>query len=352
MALPTSISQYPGILWLIFGLPKIIAPAFVVYAIISCSLGLLVGWESLDGSRWKVALASALTFPTLFFCSITWVRLRVTHRARSLGATSPPVIAGRLPGSLDIVWPIAKSRFTAYPGERTSLVLLVTCQTAVAPLTLPHRPTLTLSYIGDRVDEWLRERNQTMIFRIFFEDRVSGKPPPGCLSRFGSRHRTNGFLPDGRSSPQNRHTSRFVSSPLRRGGYTCLNFRKFDYLVRLDSRSWQPTLTSSGKVCSRPPLFAEVRLRQFCRGEVPWTYGPPSWSWDLQHGRRPVEVSPFDVAPVLRKGENSTLSDIRPTCKRCGRSDQKSVKGGHSHRHPGSSVVLCGTGQELTAGGA
>ena len=119
MNVPTLISQSPGIVWLIFSLPKIIAPAFLVYALISATLGLLVGWESLDGSRWKAALASALTFPFAFFCSITWGRLRVTYRAWSLGATSPPVIAGRLPGSLDIVWRGAKSRFTAYPGERT-----------------------------------------------------------------------------------------------------------------------------------------------------------------------------------------------------------------------------------------
>jgi len=133
MTLPTFISQYPGILWLLFSLPKIIAPGFIVYAFISYSLGLL-GWETLDGSKWKVALASALTFPIGFFFSITWGRLRVAHRARSRGATSPPVIAGRLPGSLDIVWRLAKARFTAYPGEPTTLALLVTCQAAVAPL--------------------------------------------------------------------------------------------------------------------------------------------------------------------------------------------------------------------------
>jgi len=134
MVLPTFISQYPGILWILFSLPKIIAPAFIVYASISYSLGLLVGWEALDGSKWKVALASALAFPIGSFFSITWTRLRVTHRARSRGATSPPVIAGRLPGSLDIVWRIAKARFTAYPGE---LVLPVVCQAAVAPVIAP-----------------------------------------------------------------------------------------------------------------------------------------------------------------------------------------------------------------------
>ena len=137
MVLPTFISQYPGILWLLFSLPKIVAPAFIVYALISHSLGLLVGWETLDGSKWKVALASALTFPIGFFFSITWDRLRVAHRARSRGATSPPVIAGRLPGSLDIVWRIAKARFTAYPGELTMLALLVTCKAAVAPVVSP-----------------------------------------------------------------------------------------------------------------------------------------------------------------------------------------------------------------------
>ena len=117
MTVPTSISRSPGVLWLIFSLPKIIAPAFLVYAFISSSLGLLVGWQSLDGARWKVAMAAALTFPIAFFCSITLGRLRVAYRAWSLGATSPPVIAGRLPGSLDIIWRGAKSRFTAYPGE-------------------------------------------------------------------------------------------------------------------------------------------------------------------------------------------------------------------------------------------
>jgi hypothetical protein len=94
-----------------------VAPAFLVYTLISSFLGLLAGWEALEGYRWKVAVASALTFPFVFFCSITWRRLRVASRARRLGATSPPVIAGRLPGSLDMVWAIAKSRFTAYPGE-------------------------------------------------------------------------------------------------------------------------------------------------------------------------------------------------------------------------------------------
>lgn len=119
MTTPTLISQYPGVLWLIFSLPRIVAPAFLVYVFISSSLGFLVGWESLGSSRWKVAVASALTSPAAFFCSITWRRLKVASRARTLGATSPPVIAGRLPGSLDIVWVGAKSRFTAYPGEET-----------------------------------------------------------------------------------------------------------------------------------------------------------------------------------------------------------------------------------------
>jgi hypothetical protein len=119
MATPTFISQYPGVLWLIFSLPRIVAPALLVYIFISSSLGLVAGREFLEGSRWKVAFASALTFPVAFFCSITWRRSRVACRAKSLGATSPPVIAGRLPGSLDIVLAGAKSRFTAYPGEKT-----------------------------------------------------------------------------------------------------------------------------------------------------------------------------------------------------------------------------------------
>ena len=116
MTIPTFISQYPGVLWLMFGLPRIIAPALIVYAFISSSLGILVG---LEVSGWKVAVASALAFPIAFSCSLTWRRLKVAYRARTLGATSPPVIAGRLPGSLDIVWAGAKSRFTAYPGEET-----------------------------------------------------------------------------------------------------------------------------------------------------------------------------------------------------------------------------------------
>ena len=121
--------------------------------------------------------------------------------------------------------------------------------------------------------------------------------------------------------------------------------------VRHDSRSWQPTLRDLGKVCFRPP-FAEVKTERFRRGEVPWAYGPASWSWHLQHRRRPVEVPPFDVPPVLREGEDSTLPDIRPTCKRSSRSDQRSVKRGNSHRHPGSSAILCmrGIGKELTVG--
>ena len=205
MVLPTFISQYPGILWLLFGLPKSIAPAFIVYAFLSYSLGLLLGWETLDGSKWKVALASALTFPVGFFCSITWNRLRVTHRARSRGATSPPVIAGRLPGSLDIVWRIAKARFTAYPGEAPRwccssraerLLRSAVARGRFAPLAAPdvYSPICIQRWIGDRVDEWLRERNQTMIFRIFFEDRVSGNPH-GAVCYFGPRNRTNGFLP-------------------------------------------------------------------------------------------------------------------------------------------------------------
>lgn len=117
MTVPPFISQYPGVMWLMFSLPQIIAPAFLAYISISSSLGLTVGWESLDGIRWIIAVTSALTYPIAFFCSITWNRLRISYRARSLGATTPPVIAGKLPGSLDIVWQSAKSRFTAYPGE-------------------------------------------------------------------------------------------------------------------------------------------------------------------------------------------------------------------------------------------
>lgn len=118
MAIPTFISQYPGVLWLMFSLPRIVAPAFLVYILISSSLGFLVGWDPLDGSRWKVAVASALTFPFAFFCSIIWNRLRIAFWARRLGATTPSVVAGRLPGSLDIVWQFSKARFTAYPGEQ------------------------------------------------------------------------------------------------------------------------------------------------------------------------------------------------------------------------------------------
>jgi hypothetical protein len=119
MTIPTVISQYPGVLWLIFGLPRIIAPSFLVYVFISFSLGLLADQESRGDSGWKVVVASALTFPIALFCSITWRRLRVAYRARSLGATSPQVLAGRLPGSLDIIWQGAKARFTAYLGEQT-----------------------------------------------------------------------------------------------------------------------------------------------------------------------------------------------------------------------------------------
>ena len=62
-----------------------------------------------------------------------------------------------------------------------------------------------------------------------------------------------------------------------------------------------------------------------------------------------MEIPPFDVAPLLREGEGATLSDIRPTCKRRGRSDQRSIKGGNPRRHPGSFVILylCGTVEEL-----
>lgn len=169
MATPTFISQYPGVLWLLFSLPRIVAPAFLVYIFVSSSLGFLIGWESLEGSRWKVAVASGLTFPIVFFCSITWRRLRVAYRARVLGATSPPVIAGNLPGSLDIVWLGAKSRFTAYPG--------------------------------DRVDVWLRERNQTMIFRILFEDRIFTTEPAYIkmilatdFEKFGKGNRFHGLM--------------------------------------------------------------------------------------------------------------------------------------------------------------
>lgn len=123
MTIPAFVSKYPGVLWLLFSLPRIVAPALLVYTFISSFLALLVGWDTLDGSRWKVAVASALTFPSAFFCSITWNRLKIAYRAHRLGATTPPVIAGRLPGSLDIVWPIAKNRFTAYPGEQTLPVL-------------------------------------------------------------------------------------------------------------------------------------------------------------------------------------------------------------------------------------
>jgi len=191
MASPTFISQYPGVSWLVFSLPKLVAPAFLVYIFVSSSLGLLVGWEFLDGSRWKVAAASTLTFPIAFFCSITWNRLRIAYRARRLGAITPPVIAGGLPGSLDIVWRSAKSRFTAYPGERSILSVVPRARRLLRSL-LPHGRSLlflillralTVTHrfffrcaIGDYVDEWLRESDQTMIFRILFEDRVSGKP--------------------------------------------------------------------------------------------------------------------------------------------------------------------------------
>lgn len=149
MAIPTSISQYPGVSWLIFSLPKILAPAFLVYIFISSSLGLLAGWDSLEGSRWKVAVASALTFPIAFFCSITWRRLRIAGRAKALGATSPPVIVGRLPGSLDIVWVGAKSRFTAYPGEETlAVVTSRTGRPLRSPLTLSvHRRSFAGSHL-------------------------------------------------------------------------------------------------------------------------------------------------------------------------------------------------------------
>lgn len=133
MIIPTFISRYPGVLWLLFSFPRIIAPAFLVYIFISSSFGFLVGWESLQGSRWKVALSSALAFPLAFFCSITWKRFKIAHRARWIGATTPPVVAGKLPGSLDLAWSVAKSRFTAYPGEKT---LRATCKSAVATVVL------------------------------------------------------------------------------------------------------------------------------------------------------------------------------------------------------------------------
>lgn len=137
MTIPTFISQYPGVSWLLFSLPRIIAPAFLVYTFISSSLGLFVGWDSLDGSRWKVAMASALTFPLAFLCSITWSRLKTAYRAKRLGAITPSVIAGKLPGSFDLVWLTAKSRFTAYPGERT-LAGVTSCTRRLLRSILSH----------------------------------------------------------------------------------------------------------------------------------------------------------------------------------------------------------------------
>lgn len=150
MAIPTFISQYPGVLWLIFTLPRIVAPAFLVYIFISSSLGLLVGWQALEGSRWKVAVVSALTFPIAFSCSINWRRLRTAVRAKSLGATSPPVIAGSLPGSLDIVWAGAKSRFTAYPGEESLATVTSRPLMVVAFLSVPPRLLARLCSIRNR----------------------------------------------------------------------------------------------------------------------------------------------------------------------------------------------------------
>lgn len=178
-------SQYPGVSWLLFSLPRIAAPAFLVYTLISSSLGLSLGWDSLDGSRWKVAVASALTFPSVFLCSITWSRLKTAYRARKLGAITPPVIAGKLPGSFDIVWSAAKARFTAYPGEQT-LTGVAFSVVARSPFPIgfdfiaspnAYSPTCVRCGIGDSIDQWLRESNNTMIFRIFFEDRVSGNQP-------------------------------------------------------------------------------------------------------------------------------------------------------------------------------
>ena len=156
MIIPAFISRYPGVLWLLFSFPRIVAPAFLVYLFISSALGLLVGWDSLQGSRWKVAVSSALAFPLAFFCSITWNRFKIAYRARRIGAITPSVVAGKFPGSLDLAWLIAKSRFTAYPGEqsrasrllrlcsplqcpRCSLLFLILLRTSDT-YSLPRRP--------------------------------------------------------------------------------------------------------------------------------------------------------------------------------------------------------------------
>lgn len=94
-----------------------------------------------------------------------------------------------------------------------------------------------------------------------------------------------------------------------------------------------------------PPIATRQReTENFCRGKISRPYGPSSWSRHLQYGWWPVEVSPFDVPPFLREGEDPALSDIRPTRKRCRRSDQRPAERGSSHRHPGSLVIhVCAT---------
>jgi hypothetical protein len=140
-----------------------------------------------------------------------------------LGATSPRSLLGRLPGSFDIVWRLQSpgllliqvSKLLPVPHQCQDgcCVLLLSRVRHSPSFLILAVPTLThnlLFSMWDRrpyVDEWLRESNQTMIFRILFEDRVSGKP---WVCHFVIGPELTDSCRDCRSLPLNRHISRFV----------------------------------------------------------------------------------------------------------------------------------------------
>lgn len=120
-----------------------------------------------------------------------------------------------------------------------------------------------------------------MIFRIFFEDRVSGNEPPGLVILGFGRHRTNGprcelqiFTTEPgyikvRPFPYPSSRSLLSTSVLVAMQISiAVKLIVFSLPFRHDSRSWQQTLRGSGKVCFRSTAFCRSDAERFRRREV------------------------------------------------------------------------------------
>ncbi|PSR74782.1 hypothetical protein PHLCEN_2v9579, partial [Hermanssonia centrifuga] len=107
-----SITLPPGFKLLLSILPRALLPPTLVLVATKLIR------SHLELPSWLVFLSSVLSLPVMFTMSLYWKDWMNRRAARAQGAVMPPMISGRLPGSVDLLKVIKQDHECRFPGYR------------------------------------------------------------------------------------------------------------------------------------------------------------------------------------------------------------------------------------------